>query len=232
VTINGGAHRDGDSVAARKKSLARGKWVGLLTLALAPLVVMASPGVASAASSVCLENSDGSQTDIAGNSSTPDKTRSLTTQSAGNTWEDWIWRGPTFKCPTNVPSCSYAWQQSKTTSWKVSVGLSIKVPIPYVGKLFDELTPSYDRGGSTTTSYTFTTNLKPGQYAQPIQVVQRRWTKGTYVGIYHSTGKRCTSSPSNPNHNAYFFTWSPNERYGSWTTNLRVNDYGTYNVYS
>lgn len=232
MTINGGARRGEGSVAARKKSLTRSKWVGLLTLGLAPLVVMASPGVASAADTVCLQNSDGSQTDIAGNSSTPDRTRSVTTQSASNTWQDWIWRGPTFRCPTNVPSCSYAWQQAKTTNWKVSVGLSIKVPIPYVGKLFDELTPSYDRGGSTTTSYTFTTNLKPGQYAQPIQIVERRWTKGTYQGIYHSTGKSCLPSPTRPNGKAWRYNWAPNERYGSWTTNLRVRDYGTYNVYS
>lgn len=232
MTINGGARRGGDSVAARKKSLVRSKWAGLLTLGLAPLVVMASPGIASAATNVCLQNSDGSQTDIAGNSSTPDKTRSITTQSASNTWQDWVWRGPTFRCPTNVPSCSYAWQQSKTTGWKVSLGLSIKVPIPYVGKLFDELTPSYDRTSSTTTSYTFTTNLRPGQYAQPIQIVERRWTKGVYAGIYHSTGQSCLPSPSRPNGKAWRYNWSPNERFGSWTTNLRVNDYGTYNVYS
>ncbi|WP_405870358.1 MULTISPECIES: hypothetical protein [unclassified Streptomyces] len=206
--------------------------MGLLTLGLAPLVVMASPGVASAASTECLQNADSSQTDIAGNSSMDHQTQSVTTQWASNTWQDWIWRGPTFRCPTNVPSCSYAWQQAKTTGWKASIGLSIKVPIPYVGKLFDELTPSYDRTGSTTTSYTFTTNLKPGQYAQPIQVVERRWTKGVYQGIYHSTGKSCLPSPTRPNGKAWQYTWSPNERFGTWTTNLSVRDYGTYNVYS
>ncbi|MEU9456468.1 hypothetical protein [Streptomyces sp. NPDC048277] len=212
----------------------RNRWIGLLTMALAPMVVIAAPGTASAASTVCLQNSDGSQDDIAGNWSTPDKTRSVGVQQASNTWQDWVWRGPTFQCPWNVPSCSYAWQQSKTTGWKWSVGLKLKLPGALNKALSElaELTPSYERNGSTTTSYTFTTNLKPGQFAQPIQVVQRRWTQGVYQGIYHSTGRSCLPSPSNPNHSAWQYTWSPNERWGNWTTNLKVSDYGTYNVWS
>ncbi|KPI05883.1 hypothetical protein OK074_4373 [Actinobacteria bacterium OK074] len=232
MKINRGARLGGGSVAVRKKSPIRSKWASLLTLGLAPLVVMAAPGVAAASSTVCLQNSDSSQTDIAGNSSTPNQTRSVGVQQANKTWQDWVWRGPTYQCPWNVPSCSYAWQKSKTTSWKWSVGLSIKVPIPKVGNLLDEITPSYDRSGSTSTSYTFTINMKPGQYAQPIQVVERRWTQGTYVGIYHSTGKSCLPSPTRPNGKAWQYTWSPNERWGSWTTNLKTLDYGTYHVWS
>ncbi|MFJ9895557.1 hypothetical protein ACIQPR_19815 [Streptomyces sp. NPDC091280] len=233
MTINIDTRPDGDAPTPRAKRATGRKLMGLLAFGLAPLVVIAAPGTASAAGSVCLENADGSQDDIAGNWSTPDKTVSVTTQQASNTWQDWTWRGPTFQCPWNVSSCSYAWQQSKTTGWSWSVGLNVKTPTA-LGKFVSELaalTPSYGRNGSTTTSYTFTTTLSPGQFAQPIQVVQRRWTQGVYRGVYHSTGKRCTSSPSNPNHSAYFFTWSPNERWGSWTTNLKVSDYGTYNVW-
>ncbi|WP_405947510.1 hypothetical protein OG588_13665 [Streptomyces prunicolor] len=229
MTVNAGTRRSGDSVVARKKTSK--KWMGLATLALAPMVLLASPGVASAATNVCLQNSDGSQTDIAGNSSTPDKTQSITVQSAKNTWQDWVWRGPTFQCPTNVPSCTYAWQQAKTTGWQWSVGLSIKLPIPKVGSWLDEITPSYGRSGSTTTSYTFTTALTPGQFAQPIQVVERRWTQGVYQGIYHSTGNSCLPSPTNPNGKAWRYNWS-NERWGNWTTNLKVSDYGTYHVWT
>jgi hypothetical protein len=83
VKISGGARRSGGSVAARKKSLTGSRWMGLL--ALAPLVVIAAPGTASAASTVCLQNSDSSQTNIAGNWSTPDKARSVTVQKAPNT---------------------------------------------------------------------------------------------------------------------------------------------------
>lgn len=228
-----GAPRHEGSVTERKKRVLRSKWVGLAGMALAPMVVLASPGAASAAGAVCLQNSDGSQDDIAGNWSTPDKTQSIGVQQASNTWQDWVWRGPTFQCPWNVPSCSYAWQQSRTSGWQWSVGLNVKVP-GALNKSLSELaalTPSYGRSGSTTTSYTFTTNLSPGQFAQPIQVVERRWTQGVYKGVYHSTGKSCLVSPSNPNGRAWFYNWSPNETWGNWTTNLKVSDYGTYNVW-
>lgn len=231
MKINGGTRRSGDSVAARKKSPTGRKWMGLLTFALAPLVVLAAPGSASAASTVCLQNADGSQTDISGTGDTPDKTRSVTLQQASKTWQDWVWRGPANQCPWNVPSCNYAWTQSKTTGWQWSAGLEINVPIPYIKKVLGSLTPSYGRNGSTTTAFTFTTTLKPGQNAEPIQVVERRWTKGTYQGIYKSTGQKCLPSPTNPNRKAFKYTWYPNERWGTWTTNLKVRDYGTYHVW-
>lgn len=217
---------------ATKRSV-RGRWMGALTVALAPMVILAAPGSASAADTVCLQNADGSQADIVGNWSTPNKTRSISVQQANKTWEDWVWRGDVRRCSWNVPSCSYAWQESKTTGWKWSVGLKLKLPgaLNKAASELAELTPSYERNGSTTTSFTFTTNLRPGQYAQPIQVVERRWTQGVYQGVYHSTGKSCLPSPSNPNHNAWRYTWS-NERWGSWTTNLKVMDYGTYHVWS
>ncbi|WBO64978.1 hypothetical protein [Streptomyces camelliae] len=98
---------------------------------------------------MCLEHYDGSQTDIAGNWSTPDKTQSIGVQQARNTWQDWVWRGP-----WNVPSCSYAWQQSKTTGRQWQAGLNLKLPSG-LSKAWSELaalTPLYNRSGSTTTS--------------------------------------------------------------------------------
>ncbi|WP_416972371.1 hypothetical protein [Streptomyces sp. 4F14] len=209
----------------------RGKWVGLLTVALAPLVVIAAPGSASAATTVCLQNFDGSQADIAGNGSTPDKTKSVITQQAKNTWDDWVWRGETFMCPTKIDECSQSWGKSHTSGWEFSAGLDIKVPIPFVGDLAS-ITPQYGRHGSTTSSYTFEIHLKKGQKAQPIQVVQRRWTKGAFKGIYHSTGKSCLPSPGRPDGNAYLYRWDPNKVWGSWTTNLEVDNFASYNVYS
>ncbi|MFJ2904121.1 hypothetical protein ACIQOU_16760 [Streptomyces sp. NPDC091279] len=230
MTVNAGTGSGGDSVVARKKKSR--KWMGLATLALAPMVLLASPGIASADSQECLGNSENSSHDMAGNWSTDHQTTSVSLQQASKTWQDWIWRGPTFQCPWNVPSCSYAWQQAKTTGWQWSAGLSVKVPIPVIGNDLASLTPSYNQSGSTTTSFTFTTNLSPGQFAQPIQVVERRWTSGVYQGIYHSNGSRCLVNSTNPNGKAYEYTWSPNERWGSWATNLRVSDYGTYNVWT
>jgi hypothetical protein len=232
VKINGGARRSGGSVAVRKKHPTASKWMGMMAFALAPLVVIAAPGSASAASGVCLQNADNSQHDIVGNWSTPDKTRSVITQQARKTWQDWVWRGDVKQCPWNSPGCSYAWQKSKTTGWQWSVGLSVSAKIPFTKTDLGSITPEYGRSGSTTTAFTFTTNLKPGQFAQPIQVVERRWTKGVYVGIYKSTGQSCLPSPTRPDGKAYRYKWYPNERWGSWTTNLRVQDYGTYHLWS
>ncbi|QNP68652.1 PD40 domain-containing protein [Streptomyces roseirectus] len=94
------------------------------------------------------------------------------------------------------------------------------------------LTPSYNRSGSTTTTYTWQITMKPGQFAAPIQVVERRWTQGAYQGVYHSTGKPCLPSPGDINAKPHFYTWSPNERWGRWTSNIAVQDYGTYHVWS
>ncbi|MET7481149.1 hypothetical protein ABZT17_43485 [Streptomyces sp. NPDC005648] len=211
--------------------------MGLVAFALAPLVVIAAPDSASAASSVCLQNLDGSQTDIVGNSSTPNRTQSVTIQQARSTWQDWVWRGSQHgfqdQCPWNSPApCTYSWQRSHTTGWQWSAGLDIKVPSG-LSKFLNglaTLTPSYGRNGSTTTAFTFTTSVSPGQFAEPIQVVERRWTQGVYQGIYHSTGKHCLPNPTNPNHSAWEYTWS-NERWGNWTTNVRVSDYGTYHLW-
>ncbi|KDN75580.1 hypothetical protein DF19_08690 [Streptomyces olindensis] len=222
-----------------KKRPAGRKWTGLLAFTLAPMVVLASPSVASASSQECLGNSSTpANADIAGNWSTQHQTRSVTVQQARKTWQDWVYRGDldhkTFQCPWNVPSCSYAWQQSKTTGWKWSVGLNVKVP-SVLSKAVSELaalTPSYERNGSITTAFTWTITLKPGQKAAPIQVVERRWTQGVYQGIYHSTGKSCLPTTTDINAKPHFYTWDPNARWGSWTTNMAVSDWATYNVWS
>ncbi|MET9090343.1 hypothetical protein ABZX77_52350 [Streptomyces sp. NPDC004237] len=241
MKINRGPRRSGDSVTGRKKGSAGSagkRWAGLLTFALAPLVVLASPGVASASSQECLGNSSTpANADIAGNWSTKYQTRSVTVQQASNTWQDWVWRGDlnhlTYQCPWNVPSCTYAWSQSKTTGWKWSVGLKLKLPSALNKSLSElaELTPSYERNGSTTTAFTWQITMRPGQFAAPIQVVERRWTQGVYQGIYHSTGRSCLPNPGDINARPHFYTWSPNERWGNWTSNIAVRDYGTYHVW-
>ncbi|MFF7791474.1 hypothetical protein [Streptomyces sp. NPDC007991] len=154
----------------------------------------------------------------------------MTTRQACDTWQDWIWRGETYKCAWNVPKCRYDWGKSKTTGWQWSVGLNVKIPIPGAKDLVS-VTPSYGRNGSTTTSFTFSIELNPEQKAQPIQVVERRWTKGVFQGIYHSTGKSCLPSPGRPDGNAYLYRWDPNKRWGSWTTNLAVSNYASYHVW-
>ncbi|MFF7265484.1 hypothetical protein ACFZCL_35100 [Streptomyces sp. NPDC008159] len=194
----------------------RRRWLApVMSLALAPLLLLASPGTASA-QTWCWDG----PTDIRKGDTTWAKSQT----QAPRTWQDWVWRGDTFQCPWNAPSCSYAWQRSKTTGWQWSVGLSVENPVPYLNKVLGSITPSYGRTGSTTTSYTFTTNLAPGQFARPIQVVERRWTKGTFVGAFRTDGSGC-------GRNGHTYWWDGNYEFGTWETNLRVKDYGTYQIW-
>jgi hypothetical protein len=202
---------------AVNKKKSRRRWLApALSLGLAPLVLLASPGSASA-DTWCWKP-DGY------NIRKGDTTWAKAQTQAGNTFQDWVWRGPTFRCPTNVPSCSYAWGQQKTTGWKWSVGLSVSNPVPYLNQVLGSITPSYERNGSTSTTFTFTTNLSPGQYAQPIQVVERRWTQGTFVGAFRTDHSSCGRGEER-------YWWDGNYQFGKWQANLRVNDYGTYNVW-
>ncbi|WP_405767617.1 hypothetical protein [Streptomyces sp. NBC_01538] len=192
------------------------RWLAsAMGVVLTPLVLLASAGSASA-DTWCFKDDGASYR-------TGNTTWAKGQSQAPNTWEDWVWRGPTFRCPTNAPSCAYAWGQQKTTGWSAQIGLKIDVKIPYVGKLA-EVTPQYQRSGSTTTSYTYTVNLRPGQFAQPIQVVLRRWTQGTYVGAFRTDGSSCGNGEKR-------FWWDGNYEFGKWQADLKVNDWGSYNVY-
>ncbi|MEW2116413.1 hypothetical protein AB0945_14710 [Streptomyces sp. NPDC005474] len=185
-------------------------------VALTPLILLASSGSASA-NTWCWKP-DGY--DIRKGDTTWAKSQT----QAGNTWQDWVWRGPTFRCPTNVPGCSYAWNQTKTTGWQWGVSLSVSNPVPYLNQVLSSITPSYGRNGSTSTAFTYTTNLGPGQFAQPIQVVERRWTKGTFVGAFRTDHSGCGNGQER-------YWWDGNYEFGTWTNNFRVNDWGSYNVW-
>ncbi|MFF5359224.1 hypothetical protein ACFY4I_07400 [Streptomyces scabiei] len=185
-------------------------------VALAPLVLLAASGSASA-QTWCWKP-DGYSIRKG------DTTWAKPQTQAGKTWQDWVWRGPTFRCPTNAPSCSYAWQESKTSGWQWSVGVSVSNPVPYLNRVLASITPSYGRNGSTTTSFTFNTSLSPGQYAQPIQVVERRWTKGTFVGAFRTDHSSCGGGQER-------YWWDGDYEFGSWEANLRVQDYGSYNIW-
>jgi hypothetical protein len=205
--------REGKSPESKKRS--RRRWAPLAGLALAPLMLLATQGTASA-QTWCFY-AGGGQPDLKG-----DTTWAQGTQRAANTWQDWVWRGDTFRCPTNVPGCSYAWGQTKTSGWSWSVGVSVNIPNA------GSITPNYGRNGSTTTSFTFTVNLKPGQFAQPVQVVQRQWRQGIFVGAFRSTGYLCDGRHPG----IYSYWWDGEYRWGNWSLNERVSDYGTYNVWS
>lgn len=220
MRFNSKAAREAKPAGSDKKKRRR-RWLApVLSLGLAPLVLLASPGTASA-QTWCFQGGDDAHI------LTGSTTWAKGTNQASNTWQDWVWRGPTWQCPWNVPGCSYAYQESKTAGWEWSIGLSISVPIPYIDKVLSSITPSYGRSGSTTTAYTYTVQLRPGQFAQPISVVERRWQQGTYVGAFRTDGSLC-----DPRHlRVYRYWWDGDYEFGHWSTNVRVNDWGTYNVW-
>lgn len=160
--------------------------------------------------------------------------RAISRSQASNTWEDWIWRGPVFRCPTNgVQNCRYTWGESKTTgySWAGSVGLNLG-DIPVVGGVLGlfNLSGNYGRQQSMTTSFTWDVTVNPGYYAQPVQVVVRRWTEGYYRGAYVHTNQGCSigiAGQAAPN----WYDWDNNRTAGRWTANIEQSRFATYHVH-
>ena len=154
-----------------------------------------------------------------------------------NTWEDWIWRGPVYLCPKGsggVTGCTYIWGQTKTTGyqWGGTVGLNLS-KIPVIGdalSLFN-VSANYSHQQSFSTNYNWNINVAPGYYAQPIQVVVRRWTQGSYRGGYvHNPTTNCSigiASASYPN----WYGWDNNVVAGRWTANIEQSRYASYYVH-
>lgn len=153
------------------------------------------------------------------------------------TWEDWIWRGPIYLCPQGsggVTSCTYIWGQTKTTGyqWGGTVGLNLS-KIPVIGgalSLFS-VSANYSHQQSFSTNYNWNISVEPGYYAQPIQVVVRRWTQGSYRGGYvHNAGTNCsTTIASTPAPNWY--GWDNSVVAGRWTANIEQSRYASYYVH-
>lgn len=154
---------------------------------------------------------------------------------AGNTWEDWIWRGPVFRCPsTGTVSCAYAWNETKTTGYSWGVGTTIDLKgLPIIGGALSlvHVNANYSRTQSFSTSFTWTVNVQPGYYAQPIQVVVRRWVSGDFQGMQVNTGRKCVWGGGPDVHDGHWYTWDGSLRYGSWETNREESRYATYYVH-
>lgn len=163
--------------------------------------------------------------------------KAIARTQASNTWEDWIWRGAIFKCPTGsggVQACGYTLGETKTTSysWAGNVGLNLS-GIPVVGGVLGlfNLSGSYNRQQSMSTSYTWEVKVNPGYFAQPIQVVVRRWTEGYYRGAsVRDPSLNCSTgiaAPVAPN----WYNWDSNRTAGKWTANIEQSRYATYYVH-
>ncbi|MEY9841124.1 hypothetical protein ABH941_006398 [Streptacidiphilus sp. EB103A] len=153
-------------------------------------------------------------------------TYSVNKSQATSTYQDWIWRGPTYKCPTSVPSCTYAWGSAKSTGYSISIGLSVT---PGSEEGLPSLTPEYQYTSEITTSFTWSITMLPGQYAQPIQVVDRRWRDGYFEGAWVNHYQNCILPSLDVGTVA---DWRPSYAWGSWHQYVAVNNYATYYVHS
>lgn len=159
--------------------------------------------------------------------------KAFATQQASHTWEDWIWRGPVFKCPsTGTSNCTYMWGEAKTTGYTWGVGVTLNLDkLPVIGEInkvlsLVSLNAKYDQQQTFTTNYSWNVQMMPGYYAQPIQVVVRRWTTGQYRGaIVRDKSVKC-AMPS-----LVYYRWDGNAVAGRWTANIESSRYASYNIH-
>ncbi|WP_158853111.1 hypothetical protein [Saccharothrix deserti] len=146
-------------------------------------------------------------------------------QQASKTWEDWIWRGPIYQCPRGVEQCTYAWGQTKLSGWRWSTGVSMDL----AGlKLPGTVSGDFGRYGEMSTTFTATVYMKPGQYAQPIQKVIRRWRSGDFVGAFRRTGNTCNYSSWQKGQEFY---WDGGYAWGRWSDNRRQWETGGHHTW-
>lgn len=160
--------------------------------------------------------------------------QAISQTQARNTWEDWIWRGPTFVCPnTGTQSCQYQWSEAKTTGYSWQIGGSLNLSkIPVIGEYLSILSLNGNRTNNKSLTSTFGWNVtvNKGWSVQPIQVITRRWTQGTYKGAYENTGQGCSTGIAAPVTKSWY-QWNPNRIAGQWQTNIEAGNYASYNVF-
>ncbi|MBF7693229.1 hypothetical protein [Acinetobacter pollinis] len=167
-----------------------------------------------------------------------DGSHRIVTQQARRTWEDWIWRGQPYRCPVNgTENCTYMWMKAKTTGYSWAVGGTFNLDkLPVIGKILPgSINGNFNPTKTITTTFGWNMTLKPGFYAQPIQVIQRRWMRGVYQGALVQTGGMCSGAPDwavkiwPKRHSMY--RWDANRKAGGWTSNIEVGRFATYHVY-
>lgn len=140
---------------------------------------------------------------------------------ASKTWDDWVWRGKNDGtvqfCSSNSKGCSFTWGKSKSTSYAYTIGWSVGGGFGLSkGALSATVSGQYQRQKTWTKTqsenFDMRTEMKPGQWAQPVIVAVRRWKQGHFFG-----GHFC-DVVSRSNKYAYTYDWA-NKKYGSWSGN-------------
>ncbi|WP_329276579.1 hypothetical protein [Streptomyces sp. NBC_01451] len=187
----------------------------LLCGVLAVATLATTEGTASAATQ-CFSQSYSDGANIVPGTGGGNVTRAITRQRAGNTWDDWVWRGTEFQCPRGR-TCEYAWEKSKTTTtgWAIGGGTDLGNASSPSKKWYNTVVSfvgGYQKTTQLTTAFTWTVHLNGGDVAQPVQVAVRRWTQGDFAGGWVRTNRGCQGGTT--------YEWNGNVRFGDWTRNV------------
>ncbi|MFC8672545.1 hypothetical protein ACFUEN_07710 [Streptomyces griseorubiginosus] len=211
----------------RKRMLAR-------TMAATPflaLMLIAANPASALPNSYCMADDYSDQAQYVPMNDGSMQTRSIGINSASNTWDDWIWRGDLRVCSRSAQSCTLSWniEKSSSSGWAAGATATLGNASSPSKKWYNfvlGLIPNYSKSTSITTNFDWSTTIRPGQTAQPVQVVVRRWTQGQYQGAYVKGGA-CTLGLGNAGHQ---YTWNGNLKWGHWTANERVREFGSIAV--
>ncbi|MGJ5894595.1 hypothetical protein ACSCBZ_21925 [Streptomyces niveiscabiei] len=143
-------------------------------------------GTANAATSACFSQSYSDGAQVVPGTGGGHVTRAITRQQAGNTWDDWVWRGEKVECSRSAISCPHSWTQSQTvtTGWAVGGGINLGNSSSPSKKWYNALasvTGGYQKTTEISKTTTIGVTVRPGHTAQEVIVAVRRWTQGDYA---------------------------------------------------
>lgn len=143
-------------------------------------------------------------------------------QQANNTWDDWVWRGKWENivqfCASNSKGCSFTWGTSKSTSysnmtgWSFEGGFGVSRPDMAEASITAAVKKEQAYTVGQSENFDMRTDLRPGQWAQPVMVAVRRWKKGHFYGGHFYRNK--------DNGGLYVYDWKW-QNYGTWQGNVR-----------
>jgi hypothetical protein len=169
-------------------------------------------------------------------------------QQAGNTWQDWFWRGKdhgfNYQCPWNngKETCSVSWNVTETHGTTIGFGGGInpggnsanwfKLVQWSLGASFNF---DYNRTQSTSMALNQGVDVRRGQWAEPVFIQVRRWQRGHFkngwVETHYSPGYHGHDGSGDPA--VWTYTWTGNITYGGWETNTaQGRPYTTFNIHS
>lgn len=206
-------------------------WCGLVTVSVASLLVLVPVlEPARAVVTECLADSESQGFDgvfLKG------VTKAEVTEQAASTWDDWIWKGELYTCPSDAKRCEYSYGKSHTSSTSFSIGGLAQFgnrnsPSKSYLNAFLFLIPNYTRIEEYTTDFSTTINFNPGDTVYPIQVATRRWRRGIFRGGYFKLAgaQECAAGGEG----GHWYVRAVDRPWGTWSDNYLVGEWSTYVV--